>query len=89
MLVAVRVLPCAPAAPFPTLPLLMPPPATLLFPSRAAMTALSKQPKYRWVVYDAPPTAPPPLADPRAAPGWLGSLTACAPFNPTLEFLDR
>lgn len=47
------------------------------------MVALAKQPKYRWVVWDAP------AAEGGAQPGWLGTLTACCPFNPTLEFLDR
>lgn len=53
------------------------------------MIALLQQPRYRWVVLDMPSVAPPPAVAPGAAPGWLGRLTACAPFNPTLEFLDR
>lgn len=55
----------------------------------AALVALSKRPRFRWVVYDAPATPPPLVAAAGAPAGWLGSLTACCPFNPSLQFLDR
>ena len=53
----------------------------------AALVSLSKSPQFRWVVYDTPRDPPPPAG--AATPGWLGALTQCRPFNPTLEFLDR
>lgn len=66
------------------------PPACL--PPHAAMVALSRQPRFRWAVYDLPQAAPEPAVAGQAAAaqlGWLGHLTWCCPFNPTLEFLDR
>lgn len=54
----------------------------------AALIALSKHPRFRWLVYDAP-QLPPPLASPGQRTGWLGRLTYCCPFNPSLEFMDR
>lgn len=48
------------------------------------MVALAKKPHYRWMVYDATRGDEPASDD-----GWLGGVTQCLPFNPTLEFLDR
>lgn len=48
------------------------------------MVALAKRPHYRWMVYDT--AGGDQLAD---CDGWMGGVTQCLPFNPTLEFLDR
>ncbi|PRW44266.1 F-box SNE-like [Chlorella sorokiniana] len=61
----------------------------LLHAGPSPLVALSKRPRFRWVVYDAPAAPLPPIADAGAPAGWLGSLTACCPFNPSLQFLDR
>lgn len=61
----------------------------LLHAGPSPLVALSKRPRFRWVVYDAPATPPPLVAAADAPAGWLGSLTACCPFNPSLQFLDR